>query len=272
MRLANTNAATAYLFSIALLLVSSGAAAQAAPGDLSGLWTRGPAAQAWYRPPEEGPGPVANLTPPAPDAGGGSGTTYVGDHTNPILQPWAADVVLRKANAARAGHPEVGGQQVCQPHGVPFIIGLNDAVQFLHTPDAFVLLYAREMRARVIHMNAGHADNGRHSPYGDSIGHWEGDTLVVDTIGLSDNTWTDRLGTPHTGQLHVVERYRKVSDTELRVDFMVEDPGAFTTPWRAWGGYRPEDDDYYEQVCAENNRDPLTGTDYPIPRDDTPDF
>jgi hypothetical protein len=257
---------------LAAPLIALNASAQPAPGDLSGLWTRGPAAQSWYRPPEEGPGPIANLTPPAPDAGGGSGNTYVGDHLNPVLQPWAAEVVLRKANAARAGTPEVGGQQLCMPHGVPFIVGLNDAVQFLHTEDAFVLLYAREMRPRVIHMNAKHSEDGRHSPYGDSVGHWEGDTLVVDTIGLSDDTWTDRLGTPHTEKLRVVERYRKISDNEIRVDFMVEDPGAFTIPWRAVVNYHPEEDGYFEQVCAENNRDPLTNTDHPIPRDDTPDF
>jgi len=100
----------------------------------------------------------------------------------------------------------------------------------------------------------------------------EGDTLVVDTIGLSDDTWTDRHGSPHTEKLRVVERYGKVSDDEIRVDFMVEDPGAFTTPWRAYLSYRPEEDGYFEQVCAENNRDPMTKMDHPIPRDDTPDF
>jgi hypothetical protein len=265
-------AATMSALSLAALLTAGHSVAQPAPGDLSGLWTRGPAAQSWYRPPESGPGPVANLTPPAPDAGGGSGTTYVGDHTNPILQPWAAEVVLRKAKAARAGTPEIGAQQLCMPHGVPFILGLNDAVQFLHTPDAFVLLYAREMRTRVIHMNAEHDLNRRHTQYGDSVGHWEGDSLVVDTIGISDDTWTDRLGTPHTEQLRVVERYHRVAENDIRVDFMVEDPGAFTTPWRAVVNYHPEEDDYFEQVCAENNRDPFSGTDYPIPRDNTPDF
>jgi hypothetical protein len=250
------------------------ASAQPAPGDLSGLWTRGPAAQSWYRPPESGPGPIANLTPPPPDAGGGTGTIYVGDHLNPVLQPWAAEEVLRKANLAQAGTPEVGGQQVCRPHGVPFILGLNDAVQILHTPDHFILMYAREMRTRIVYMNAPHPDPTtlRHSQYGHSVGHWEGDTLVVDTIGLSDDTWTDRLGTPHTESLRVVERYRKLSDTEVRVDFMVEDPGAFTIPWHAYVGYRPEEDSYTEQVCAENNRDPITGLEHPIPRDDTPDF
>ncbi len=272
MQMRTSRLAALVLFTFTTGVLMPSAAAGQTPGDLSGLWTRGPAAQSWYRPPESGPGPVANLTPPPPDAGGGTGTIYVGDHMNPILQPWAAEIVLRKANAAKAETPEVGGQQLCRPHGVPFILGLNDAVQILHTPDHFILLYAREMRTRIVYMNAAHPDDIIPSPYGHSIAHWEGDTLVVDTIGLSDDTWTDRLGTPHTEKMRVVERYRKLSDAEMRVDFMVEDPGAFTIPWRAIVTYRPEEDGYTEQVCAENNRDPISGLEHPIPRDYTPDF
>jgi hypothetical protein len=236
------------------------------------MWTRGPAAQSWYRPPEQGPGPVANLTPPAPDAGGGAGTTYVGDHTNPILQPWAAEEVRRKADLARAGTPEMGAQQLCMPHGVPFVLGLNDAVQFLHTPEYFVILYAREMRPRIVHMNAAHPDDVGHSTYGHSVGHWEGDALVVETIGLTDDTWTDRLGTPHTEEIRVVERYRMTGEGKVRVVFMVEDPGAFTIPWRAYVEYAREDEGYFEQICAENNINTLTGLEHDIPKDLTPDF
>jgi hypothetical protein len=224
------------------------------------------------RPPETGPGPVLNLTPPAPDAGGGSGTTYIGDHTNPILRPWAAEVVLRRADAQRAGRPEMSAQQVCRPHGVPYILQLNDTVQFLHAPDLFVILYAREMLPRIIHMNTGHPDNLERSTYGHSIAHWEGDTLVVDTIGMTDDTWTDRLGTPHSDKIRVVERYRKTAEGEIRVDFTVEDSGAFTTPWSAYVSYSPDGDDYYEQVCAENNINTLTGLEHDIPTDSTPDF
>jgi hypothetical protein len=163
-------------------------------------------------------------------------------------------------------------QQACRPHGVPYILSLNDAVQFLQTEDLIVILYAREMRARIIYLNGEHPEDLGHSIYGHSVGHWEGDTLVVDTIGQTDETWTDRLGTPHSEQMRVVERYRRTEDGMIRVDLMVEDPVAFTVPWRAWVEYSPEEDEYFEQVCAENNLDPLTGEEHDIPRDATPDF
>jgi hypothetical protein len=241
-------------------------------GDFSGLWTRGSVAQSFFREPEAGPGPVLNLNPPPSTAGGGAGNPNRGDHTNPILQPWAAELVLRRAKADRAGRPELNSQSVCRPYGLPFILQLNDTVQFLHTPDHFVVLYSREGRPRIIHMNAKHPDDFGSNTYGHSVGHWQGDTLVIDTVGMTDTTWVDNLGTPHTDQLRVVERYRKISEGKIRVDFTVEDPGAFTTPWSAYVVYTQSGGDYFEQPCAENNVNTLTGFEQDIPRDDTPDF
>jgi hypothetical protein len=134
-------------------------------------------------------------------------------------------------------------------------------------------LYAREMRARIIHLNATHPSDLKPTYYGHSIGRWEGDTLVVDTVGLNDKTWTDRMGTPHTDRIHVVERYRLTDEGKtLRVDFTVEDPGAFAMPWSAWVPYTREEEGYFEQVCAETSRDPLSGRDLPISRATTADF
>ena len=264
-------------FLLAVAVLSAAAFSEASAqdqsiGDFSGLWTRGPVAQSFFRPPESGPGPVLNLTPPPPTAGGGAGNPNRGDHTSPILQPWAAELVLRRAEADRAGTPELNSQSVCRPYGLPFILQLNDTVQFLHTSEFFVILYAREMRPRIIHMNAAHPEDLEWSTYGHSIGHWEGETLVVDTIGMTDETWVDGLGTPHTDRLRVVERYRKTGEEEIRVDIAVEDPGAFTTPWSAYVNYSPSGADYYEQVCAENNINTLTGLEQDIPTDDSLDF
>ena len=101
-----------------------------------------------------------------------------------------------------------------------------------------------------------HRADGNPSYYGDSVGHYEGDTLVVDTIGMNDKTATDRFGTPHTKAIHVIERYRIVNDGKTLQDiFTVEDLGAFTTPWSGVLNYRrarvPKVE---EEVCAENNR------------------
>lgn len=241
-------------------------------GDFSGLWSRGSVSQSHFRLPESGPGPVVNLFEVPPEAAGGAGIPNQGDHTNPILQPWAAEVVLRHAEADRMGRPELPAQNLCRPHGVPYILQINDTVQFLQSPTVFAILYAREMRTRRIHMNVAHPNGLAPSIYGHSIGHWDGDTLVIDTIGLTDDTWTDKLGTPHTDQLHVVERYRKISEDEIRVDLAVEDPGAFTTPWSAYVTYSRTAANYVEQVCAENNINTLTGLPQDIPMDATPDF
>jgi hypothetical protein len=171
-----------------------------------------------------------------------------------------------------AGQPVRFPGNLCQPYGLPFILRLGDAVQFLQSEGLLVILYAEEMRARIVHMNGAHPAEISPSYYGDSIGHWEGDVLVIDTIGLIDTTWTDRFGTPHTEELHVVERYRQLDDGTLRVDLMVEDKGAFTMPWRAYVIYTPWDSYFVEQVCPQNAIDLFTGRELPIPSDPTPDF
>ena len=254
-------------------LSSSHAAEETPVPNISGYWSIGPAAQSAFRAPTDGrAGPVMNTNPPPPEAGGGAAVYWEGDHTNPMLQPWTAEVVARNAELNRADDPPLSAQQSCRPHGVPYVLQLNDTVQFLQTPDKTVFLYSREMRPRIIHMNAGHPDELEPTYYGHSVGHWEGNTLVIDTIGMNDITWTDRFGTPHTDRIHVVERFTLTGPDEIAVEFTVEDPGAFTMPWTGLKGYRREDNPYLEQVCAENNRSATGGGEYPIPRDDTPDF
>jgi hypothetical protein len=256
----------------AVLCLGTAAAQPFHGGDFSGSWTRGPAVHADFKPLASGPGPILNLRPPPPDQPPGQGSLHVGDYRNPILQPWAAEIVKRTGDADVAGAPVRFPQNLCQPYGLPFILRLGDTVRFLQTPDLILILYAEEMRARIIHMNAAHPRDLKPSYYGHSVGHWDGDLLVIDTIGLNDKTWTDRFATPHTEQLHVVERYRREGDATLRVDFTVEDPGAFTTPWSAYVTYARIPDHYVEQVCAENAIDLFTGRELPIPSDDTPDF
>jgi hypothetical protein len=260
------------LLAIGLSVVCTGAAEAPQRSDFSGTWTRGPATHADFKAPPSGPGPVMNLIPIPADRPPAQGNLHVGDYNNPILQPWAATVVKRIGDADLAGAPVLFPQNLCQPYGVPFILRIGDQVQFLETPEVMVILYAEEMRARLVYMNAGHPAGLKPSYYGHSIGHWEGDTLVIDTIGLNDKSWTDRFATPHTEQLHVVERYRREGDSVIRVDFTVEDPGAFTMPWSAWVTYSRTDARWVEQVCAENAIDLFTGKELPIPSDAAPDF
>jgi hypothetical protein len=131
------------------------------------------------------------------------------------------------------------------------------------------------MDRRVARLNAAHPANLKPSWYGDSVAHWEGDTLVVDTVGLNNRTWLDGFGTPHSDKIHVVERYHLRDPNTLEVLFTVDDTGAFTTPWSAIATYRKDRstvEPYTEVVCAENNRDEATGGLYPMPVAETPDF
>ncbi len=91
---------------------------------------------------------------------------------------------------------------------------------------------------------------------GHSIGHWEGDTLVVDTTGFNDRSWLDPQGHPHTEQMHVIERMRRPDLGHLEIEFTIDDPGTYAKPWiiKRVADLDP-DDDVGEYVC-ENNHDP----------------
>jgi len=110
--------------------------------------------------------------------------------------------------------------------------------------------------------------------YGESVVQYEGDTLVVNTIGISSKSYVDNYQTPHTDQLHVVERFHMIDDGKmLEVNVHVEDPGAFTTPWNAIQRYRcTNGGPLSEVVCAENNDDHFHHGLEPMPQADWPDF
>jgi hypothetical protein len=99
-----------------------------------------------------------------------------------------------------------------------------------------------------------HSAHVKPSWYGESIGHYEGDTLVVDTIGMNDKTYLDGFRTPHTEKLHVVERYKLIDGGEtIQVTFTVEDADTFNAPWTAINNLRRVQRPWHEEVCAENN-------------------
>ncbi len=108
---------------------------------------------------------------------------------------------------------------------------------------------------RRIYMNVEHSDAPDFSWYGESVGHYEGgDTLVIDTIALDDNGPIDRLNTPHTRQLHVIERHSLTDDgNRMRITFAVTDPGVFTQPWSAMVEHARETIEWIEYVCNENS-------------------
>jgi hypothetical protein len=229
--------------------------------------------------PASGPGPVIS-DPAHPYYNNQSGrqpTNRVADLTNPILMPWVVER-LRKTNAETlADHVPYSPRETCHPAGVPGIdiFSRLRPLYFLQTPKEVTIINEGNSEARRVYLNVPHSANVKPSWYGESVGHYEnGDTLVVDTIGLNDKTFVDNYLTPHTTRLHVVERFKLLADAKtVQLSVMVEDPGAFTTAWSADQTYRrmPQPK-MLEAACAENNVD-FFGQGYvPVPQADKPDF
>ena len=115
-----------------------------------------------------------------------------------------------------------------------------------------------------------HSANPKPSWYGESVGKYEGDTLVVDTIGLNNKTFVDNYRTPHTEKLHVVERWRMIDDGKtLEVEMTIEDPDTYNQPWQAMLRFERAQRTLPEQVCAEGN---LYLFDWGMPEAKTSDF
>ena len=154
----------------------------------------------------------------------------------------------------------------CRPDGVPGALMLLGNVELLPSASEVTLVYQMDHQVRHVYLNVLHMTHPASSYYGDSVGHYEGDTLVVDTIGMNDKTLLDHYNTPHTDAIHVIERYHAVDGGKtLQVDFTVDDPKTFTTQWSGIVHYRRSRADFEEIVCAENNIDIKTGKPYPIP-------
>ena len=243
--------------------------------DFSGMWTRGATATTPFRPPASGPGPVLSIVATGTKTNDNGAVYRQGDYRAPILQPWAAEAVRVHAESEHAGEPVRSAKETCSPMGVPYILELNLRAQIVDDGKQIVFLYEQLMQPRIARLNVAHPSNLKPSWYGDSVAHWEGDTLVVDTVGIDKRSWVDAFGTPHTDKLHVVEHYHLRNPNTLEVLFTVEDPGAFTTPWSAIATYRKDrstSEPFTEIVCAENNLDASTGEFYPIPTADKPEF
>ena len=202
-------------------------------------------------------------------------TFRVADLNNVILQPSTKDA-LRKANEkSLSGQVIAVPKERCWPVGVPaFLLYPATPVYFLQQPKEVLMVWMQDHQVRRVRLNEQHSPNERSQWFGDSIGHYEGDTLVVDTIGLSPRTYIDNFFTPHSEQLHVVERFRMIEGGRtLEVKVHVEDPQAFTTPWNAVQLYRRMDNGpMVETVCAENNDDHFDHNIGPMPTAEKPDF
>jgi hypothetical protein len=220
---------------------------------------------------------VAELGHPyVPNGAGKQQTSRIADLANPILKPWVIEQMAKPNADVRAGKVPFIARERCWPTGVPgFLIFAHAAGMYVvQTEKEILIIQELDQQTRHIYMNVGHSKNPKPSWYGESVGHFEGDELVVDTIGMNNKSFVDNYRTPHTDQIHVVERFRIIEGGKtLQVTATVEDPGAYNMPWSAvqrWkrGPYR----DVLEQICAENSESFYDYDVVPIPRAAKPDF
>lgn len=274
----------------AVLLPANSAPAQQSPaipqfGFADYAWSK--VADDFQAIPGAGPGPVVSdkahpYRPNGPEGSARGATFRIADLNNPILQPWAIES-MRKANElAAAGKQAYEARASCHPGGVPgyLVMGRVNPMYIVQGRRTVVLINEGGPEVRHIYLDVPHTAHPQISPYGESVGHYEGDTLVVDTVGLSADTYIDNYRTPHTTQEHVIERYRLTNGgAGLQVDIRVEDPGTFKMAWSARQVYRKGqpleslNGQLLEAICSENNPNFLESASVSaIPVADKPDF
>jgi len=251
---------------------------KAAPPDFSannagwvGLNGNGPFFEAV---PGRTPGPIVQdpKYPFVPNGVGGQPTFRISDLNNPNLKPWVNEHMKKGNDEVLGGKIGFTAGSSCMPLGVPGFMsqGGPNSLYFIQKPKEVRLIIESNQQVRRVLLDVPHSANPKPTWYGESVGHYEGDTLVIDTIGLSTRMVVDVFRTPHTEKLRVVERWRMVDDGKmLEAAFMVEDPDAFYEPWWGMRRYRRGQRENLEVICAEGNRNLF---DYGIPTAEKPDF
>jgi hypothetical protein len=252
-----------------------------------------------------GPQPLKNLSR-LPNGKANAGR-LVGDYNNPILTSAAAAVVKQKGELAIAGKGFPNAQDQCRAIAPPFTFAMQLGFAMLPAKGGNItIIYDQNMNVRHIRMDGTHPANLAPSSMGDSVGHWEGDVLTIDTVGIKTDAFTsvDRFGTPQSEAMHVVERYRLIDgavakaqidkyetsegtvgggqrvagynpDTSLKglqLEVTMEDPKVFTAPFTARVTYRPLITAWQESVCADNPVEHYEGEWIGLQKADRPDF
>ncbi len=230
---------------------NSGKAAPKGSGGNVGLYQHQPAAPS---------GPAPKLADGTPDLSGvwlgsGSNDSDISKGLKPgeavVMKPWAAELVK---NRKSKDDPEAN----CLPAGIPR--GSPYPWRIAQTPGIYFIVYEGNIHSwRQIFMDGRkHPDDNELIPswYGHSIGHWEGQTLVVDTVGFNDKFWFDYAGHPHTEQLHTIERYTRTGLGNMNIEVTIIDPGTYEKPFTTTGRARlMAGTELMEYICQEDNFD-----------------
>jgi hypothetical protein len=219
------------------------------------------------------PGPMTD-DPAHPHQGNnnrGLQPTYrIADLTHSNLKQWAKDIMKKDNDEVLAGKIAFTPGQSCVPPGVPDFISNGGPFYFVQTPNEVLMFEQGDNYVRRVYLNVPHSANLKPSWYGESVGHYQGDTLVIDTIGLNTKTFVDRYRTPHSEKLHVIERWRLIDDgKQIEVHVTVDDPETYYQPWQYIRRFNRLERPYAETICREGN---FILFDYEIPIADRPDF
>jgi len=235
----------------------------------------------WLDPPEGLRGPIKSHPNHAYHGnldGPGQVTVRISNDTDPVLKPWVAEQMRASNEEVLSGKRAEGflAQSRCYPGGVPGqLLYPAEPLYFIQKPTQVWMIWQRDHMVRRIYLTDKHSQEVKLSWFGESIGHYEnGDTLVVDTIGLStQNSYIDSWRTPHSGQLHVIERFKLSADGKaIEALVKADDPEAFNEPIFMVQTWRKVANLLLETVCAENNVDHFGQNLIPIPEATRPDF
>lgn len=196
-------------------------------------------------------GPAPHMPDGKPDLSGMWHPQRTIDPGKPEIKAWAEAVVKERAENNAKDFP----QSRCQPLGMI----LTPTLMYwktVQTPTLLVIIAEGDLTRQVFLDGRGHPNDLNPTWLGHSIGHWDGDTLVVDTTGFNNKAWFDGGGIPHTEKMHITERYRRVDLGHLEIEFTIEDPDTFTKPWviKRVAELAPKEE-IQEYVCTENERD-----------------
>jgi hypothetical protein len=206
--------------------------------DLSGVWT--PAGD-----PQGRPGGIEGIVAPR----------YLQDVTRDVdasglLRPWAETIYRRRAANQYRDNPSIR----CLPVGIPRLHALTAPYKIVQTPDLVLILYELGTTFRQIFLDGrSHPRDPQPTWMGYSTGRWDGDALVVESVGFNDQTWLDGTGHPHSEQMRLTERFVRRSVGRMDIEITVDDPTAYTRPVRY---VQPQElmpgSELIEYVCAEN--------------------
>jgi hypothetical protein len=243
----------------------------------------------WQQPPAgHGHGPIKPHPqhPYVSNAEGGrtgrQPTLRIGDDTDPVLKPWAAKVIRDSNEESLTGSRAVpvAAQARCFPGGVPGqLLFPFEPMYFIQLDKVIYMMWQRDQHVRRIYLNQAHSRNVKPSWNGESVGRYENGELVIDTIGVKEHEFgfVDNWRTPHTKDMHVVERWRVVDNGKaIEATVTVDDPGAFKQPWTGRARWEKVDrGKMLESICAENNggfETLFNLREYRMPEAKTPDF